>query len=114
MNLKALSFLLADAPASDGKVQDPRAANMQFFLLMAGMLVLMYFMMIRPQSKRAKEHATMVKALKAGDKVVTSGGVIGVVISVRERSLSLRSGDTKMEVLKSAVAEVDRSGTSDT
>jgi len=102
------------AQAGSDKVQDPKAGAIQMFVLIGGTLLFMYFMMIRPQSKRAKEHETMVKALKAGDKVVTSGGVVGVVIAVRERSLSLRSGDTKLEVLKSAIAEVDKTGASET
>lgn len=72
--------------------------------------VMMYFLMIRPQNKRAKEHEAMLKTLKAGDKIVTSSGIVGVVIAVKDRSVSLRSGDSKLEVLKSAVADVTERG----
>jgi preprotein translocase subunit YajC len=48
----------------------------------------------------------MVKTLKPGDKVLTSGGVLGVVVSVKERSVSIRSAETKLEIVKSAVTEV--------
>jgi preprotein translocase subunit YajC len=70
-----------------------------------------YFMAIRPQSKKAKEHATMLKAMKAGDKVITSGGVVGTVVSVKEKTISIRSAETKLEILKSAISEItERSG----
>jgi preprotein translocase subunit YajC len=66
----------------------------------------MYFVMIRPQQKKAKEHEALLKALKVGDKVVTSGGILAVVVSVKDKSVSVRSADTKLEVLKSAVTEI--------
>ncbi len=84
---------------------------------MIGMLVIMvvmfYFVLIRPQSKKAKEHAQMLKTVRPGDKIVTSGGIVGVVVTVKEKTLSIRSMDTKMEVTKAAVAEIsERSGES--
>ena len=72
--------------------------------------VVFYFILFRPQQKRAKEHANLLKAIKAGDKVVTSSGIVGVVVAVKERTISLRSADTKLEVLKSAVAEISERG----
>jgi preprotein translocase subunit YajC len=73
--------------------------------------VVMYFLMIRPQQKKAKEHAKLLKSLKAGDKVVTNGGILAVVVTVKERTVTIRSADTKLEVLKSAVTEVvERAG----
>lgn len=90
--------------------QDPRAQTIQ----MVGMLVLMgvmfYFLLIRPQQKKAKDHANLLKSLKAGDKIVTSGGIVGIVISVKDKNVTLRSADTKLEVTKSAVAEVTERG----
>lgn len=68
--------------------------------------VMFYFVMIRPQQKKAREHAELVKALKPGDKVLTNGGILGIVVSVKDKSVSIRSADTKLEVLKSAVAEI--------
>ncbi|MBM3835640.1 MAG: preprotein translocase subunit YajC [Verrucomicrobia bacterium] len=65
-----------------------------------------YFVMIRPQQKKAREHAELLKALKPGDKVLTSGGILGVVVSVKDKSVSIRSADAKLEVLKSAVSEI--------
>ena len=68
--------------------------------------VLFYFALIRPQKLKAKEMEDRLKSLKNGDKVVTSGGIIGTVVSVNEKTLSIRSDGTKLEVIKSAVSEV--------
>lgn len=68
--------------------------------------VVMYMLMIRPQQKKAKEHANMLKTLRAGDKVLTSGGILGVVVSVKDKSVAIRSEGTKLEIVKSAVTEV--------
>jgi preprotein translocase subunit YajC len=63
----------------------------EFFLI--AMFVLMYFLLIRPQQKRAKEHKKLLKELKKGDEVVTNGGVIGKVTSVDESFATLEISD---------------------
>jgi preprotein translocase subunit YajC len=73
--------------------------------------LIFYFVMIRPQSKRAKQQAEMLKSVKAGDKILTTGGILAVVITVKDKSLSIRSADAKMEITKSAVTEIiERAG----
>jgi preprotein translocase subunit YajC len=77
------------------------------------MIVIFYFILIRPQSKKAKDHANMLKAIRRGDEVVTSGGIIGEVINVRDKSLVVRSLDAKFEVNKAAITDIlKRSGDS--
>ena len=61
---------------------------------------------IRPQQKRTKELNKLLASLKPGDKIVTGSGIIGTVVSVKDKSISLRSADTKLEILKSSVADV--------
>ena len=73
------------------------------FILMG---VIFYFLLIRPQQKRAKQQALLISSIKAGDKVVTASGIVGVVITVKEKTVSLRSADAKMEVTKSSVTEI--------
>ena len=63
----------------------------EFFLI--AMFVLMYFLLIRPQQKRAKEHKKLLKELKKGDEVVTNGGVIGKVTSVDESFATIEISD---------------------
>jgi preprotein translocase subunit YajC len=108
MSKYSLSPLLADQPAL---APDQTGAQIKFLGMMAVFVIMMWVLMISPQRKKAKQLEAMLKTLKAGDKVVTTSGIIGVVISIKDRSVSLRSADTKLEVLKSAVAEVtERSG----
>jgi preprotein translocase subunit YajC len=68
--------------------------------------IIFYFILIRPQQKRAKEQKKMLEALKSGDEVVTAAGIVGTVITVKERTVSLRSGDAKFEVTKGSVTEI--------
>lgn len=94
--------------AQSGQTQAPAWTS----LVPLGLLmVVFYFILIRPQQKKAKEHAAMLKTVRPGDKILTSGGVLGVVLTVKEKTLTLRSADTKLEITKSAIAEItERSG----
>jgi len=76
------------------------------------MFVLLYFLMIRPQMKRSKEHKTMTEALQKGDEVVTSGGVLGRITGVAEPYLTLEiAPNTEIKVQKSAVQTLLPKGT---
>ena len=70
------------------------------------MLVMLYFVMIRPQQKKQRQQTELLKALRSGDKILTSSGIIGVVITVKDKSVTIRSADSKFEISKSAVAEI--------
>jgi preprotein translocase subunit YajC len=94
-------------------VQDPRAGMAQTVGLMVFMGLAMYFLMFRPQQKKAREHAQLLKTLKNGDRIVTTSGILGTVIGIKDKSVSLRSADTKLEVLKSSIAEVTERGGSE-
>ena len=77
------------------------------------LFVIFYFILIRPQQKKAKEQAEMLKTVKSGDKIVTSSGIIATVVTVKEDSVSIRSADSKFEITKGAIAEIrERSGES--
>jgi len=69
--------------------------------------VIMYFLMIRPQQKKVKEHKSMVEALRRGDKVVTSGGIIGKVVKVEDAEVEVElAPNVKVRVVKSTIAQV--------
>jgi len=89
-----------------GTQPNPTGQMFQMLGMVVFFIVVMYFIMIRPQQKKAREHDQLLKSLKPKDKIVTSGGVVGIVVSVGERSVTIRSADTKLEVLKSAVTEI--------
>lgn len=82
-----MSFFISDALA-EGTQAAAQPGGEQFILLI-GMVVLFYFILIRPQQKRAKEHKKMVSEISKGDEVVTNGGVLGKVTQVGEQYLSL-------------------------
>ena len=69
---------------------------------------IMYFLLIRPQQKKAKEHQAMVKALRRGDQVVTQGGVIGKVVKVKdENELDVEIAEgVKVRVVQSTIVQV--------
>jgi len=96
-----------------GTQPNPAGQTLQMLGMVVFFIVVMYFIMIRPQQKKAKEHDRLLKSLKPKDKIVTSGGVVGIVVSVGERSVTIRSADTKLEVLKSAVTEITERGSNE-
>lgn len=92
-------ILLAQSP-------QPQAGPMGMIVPMILMVVIFYFLLIRPQQKKAKEHTKMVNALKSGSSVVTRGGVVGTVQSVKDATVSIRSLESKFEVEKHAIERV--------
>lgn len=81
------------------------------FLPLILMFVVFYFLLIRPQQKRQKEQAEMIKNLKKGDRVVTSGGIIGIIHTLQDDYVVLKVGDqdTKIEILRSGIQELRKS-----
>jgi preprotein translocase subunit YajC len=107
MSFNGLNFLLAQAQT----VPDQTGATIKMVVMMGVLFAIMWLVMIAPQRKKAKEQEAMLNALKSGDKIVTASGIVGVVLSIKDKTVSMRSADTKLEVLKSAVSEVtERSG----
>jgi len=78
------------------------------FLPLILIFAIMYFLLIRPQQKKAKEHRAMVEALRRGDRVVTQGGLIGKVSKVKEdNEIELELAENvKVRVVKSTIAQV--------
>jgi preprotein translocase subunit YajC len=98
---------MAAAPAGGGQ-----AGGSQFLIMMVILFGIMYFMIIRPQSKRAKEHKAMIAALAKGDEVVTNGGTLGRVTKVGEQFVSVEIADgVEIKVQRAAVASVMPKGT---
>lgn len=96
MSLSSLPIVLAQAAGGSSGLW-----NILFF---AGLFAIMYFVLIRPQQTQAKEQQTMLAALKKGDDVITSSGILGKVFAVDEKVITLEvARDVKLRVLKSAV-----------
>ena len=82
--------------------------GVESFLPLILIFAIMYFLLIRPQQKKMKEHQAMVEAVRRGDQVVTQGGLIGKVVKVKddnEIEVELAEG-VKVRVVKSTIAQV--------
>ena len=101
-----LAQATAPAAASSGTPAAQQGSPFGLLFPMVLIFVVMYFLMIRPQSQQRKKQAKLLEALKSGDKVVTSSGIVGIVISVKDSTVSLRSADAKMEVTKASVVQI--------
>ncbi len=74
-------------------------------------ILVFYFLIIRPQQKRQRQLQETISNLKIGDRVVTNGGVIGVITTVRDTSFLIRSADKSiLEIARTAIAAIDEEG----
>ena len=104
-----MDFLISDAYAQVGG----EAGGSLFSLLpLVVIFVLFYFLLIRPQQKRAKQHKEMVAALAKGEEVVTNGGLLGKVIEVDDNFITVEiSSGLNVKVQRQAVSQVMPKGT---
>ncbi len=95
------------AAAQAAPAGPPIGAGLANILLLLGMFGIMYFLILRPQQKRAKQHADMIANLKRGDTVVTAGGLIGKVNKVNDDELLIDLADNvRVRLRRSMVIEV--------
>tara|TARA_B100000029_G_C16901194_1_gene714132 strand:- start:25 stop:318 length:294 start_codon:yes stop_codon:yes gene_type:complete len=81
-------------------------------LLLVGFMVLIYFLMIRPENKRRKAHQEMLASIEVGDEIVTSGGILGKVVKVKDQFLVVSVSDSvNLKVQNTSVASVLPKGT---
>lgn len=94
-----------------GAAADPTGGLMQMLPIVL-MFVVLYFLMVRPQMKRAKEHRAMLDKLSKGDEVITSGGIAGTVTDIGDNFVTLEVADNvRVRVQKAAVGNVLPKGT---
>lgn len=109
MNLP-MSFVIAQAAPAAGA--GPAANPLMTFLPLILLFVVFYFLMIRPQMKRQKEHRNLVAGLSKGDEVVTNGGIAGRVDEVGESFITVEiAPNVKIKLQKGAVQQVLPKGT---
>ena len=81
-------------------------------LFLGGFVLIFYFLLIRPQNKRRKEHQALVGNLNKGDEIVTAGGVVGVINKVEDDFIKVQVGDNvEMRIQKSAIGATLPKGT---
>ena len=99
------------APAATGAADSP-FGSLGSMLPLVLMFVVLYFVMIRPQMKRQKEHKAMIEALAKGDEIVTSGGLLGKVAKLGETFVHIEvASGVELQVQRSAVVQVLPKGT---
>jgi len=98
----------AFAQAADGAPQSGLAMVMQSPLPMMVLVVaIFYFLVIRPQQKKMKDHAAQIQAVKKGDTVVTAGGVVGKVTKVEDAEIEVEvAANVRIRVVKSTLSDV--------
>lgn len=105
-----MSFFISDA-AAQAQGASPQG-GFGSLIMMVLIFVIMYFMLIRPQQKKMKEHKQMVDALAKGDEIVTSGGILGKIVALDETFASLEVADSVViRVQRGAVGNVLPKGT---
>lgn len=106
-----MGFFISDAyaaAAASPSISDSTTS----LLMMAGIFAVFYLMIIRPQTKRAKEHRDLVNKIKTGDEVIAAGGIIGEIVKMDEQfvTLSLQQG-VDMMIQRSSISAVLPKGT---
>lgn len=101
--LELLQATATDPSASEGGIMSILTALIPLALI----IVVFYFLLIRPEKKRSKQMKEMLDNLQIADEVVTTGGIIGRVLSVKEDTVLIETGSdrTKLRILRSSIAE---------
>lgn len=96
-----MNFITLMSSTANGGTASSTSGIIMFVVL----IVIMYFMMIRPQKKRQKEEQEMRSSLEIGDEIITIGGIVGKVVTIREQDLVIETGAdrTKMKIQRWAV-----------
>jgi preprotein translocase subunit YajC len=108
-----LQFFVSNAYADTAAAPASQQGGGLSLMMMTGIFILfMYFVMWRPQSKRAKEHRNLINSLAKGDEVVTAGGILGKVVKVSDSYLVLSLADNvEITMQKSSISNVLPKGT---
>ena len=103
---------LALSIALPATAQEPAGPSMlEFLILPLGMIAIFYFLLIRPQQRRQKSHQEMIGAVKRGDTVVTSGGLVAKVVKVAEQELTIELADNvRVRIMRGMIADVRTKG----
>jgi preprotein translocase subunit YajC len=107
-----MSFFISDALAAAGTPPAGQSDGTFSLIMIAAIFVLFYFMLIRPQNKRAKEHRELINHLKKGDEIITSGGILAKVVSLDEQYIKVSPAEgIEINLQKGAVSTVLPKGT---
>jgi preprotein translocase subunit YajC len=84
-----------------------QGGGMSVFIIQIGLFVaIFYFLLIRPQRQQQKKHKELLDSLQRGDQVVTSGGLIGEVLHIKENEVTIKSGESRLMIARSAISSI--------
>ncbi|MGQ3888971.1 preprotein translocase subunit YajC [Legionella sp. CNM-1927-20] len=107
-----MSFFINDAMAAATTAPTGQAEGAFPLVMLIAIFVLFYFMIIRPNNKRAKEHRELISNLKKGDEIVTSGGILAKVVNIDEQFIKISIAEgVEINVQRNAVVAVLPKGT---
>lgn len=102
-------FSFVETAMAQGAAAPKGPSGFEMIIMPLGMVLILYFFMLRPQQKRAKEHTNLLNNLKNGDEVVTSGGIIGKIRSVADGFVTLEvAQNTSVKVLKGNIVTLTK------
>jgi len=100
MTTASLSLLLF-TPSGQG------GPGMSMFILqMAVIAGIFYFLIIRPQKRQRKQHEDLLKSLQRGDKILTSSGIVGEVVHIKDDEVTIRSGEAKFVIMRNGISSI--------
>ena len=83
-----------------------RPSMIPFIIQMVAIIFIFYFLLIRPQRKMAAKHQEVLAGLQKNDEVMTEGGLIGTVVHIQDERVTIKSGDTRVVVMRAKIARV--------
>ncbi|HEV8399826.1 MAG TPA: preprotein translocase subunit YajC [Gemmatimonadales bacterium] len=101
MTMPSTLSLLLLTPSGQG------GGGASVFIIQFGVIIaIFYFVLIRPQRRQAEQHKQLLASLQRGDQVVTSSGIVGEVVHIKEDQVTVRSGESKFVILRSGIASI--------
>ena len=91
-----------------GAPREGASGGVVFLIQMVAIFAIFYFLLIRPQRQAQKRHVQMLSELKRGDEIVTEGGLVGTVVHIQDENVTIKTGDTRVVVLRAKIARVGR------
>ena len=97
----AFLVLLLFTPSGQG------GPGLSAFIIQIGLFIaIFYFLLIRPQRRQAEQHKQLLASLQRGDQVVTSSGIVGEVVHIKDNQVTVRSGEAKFVILRSGITSI--------
>lgn len=102
-----MDFFITKAYAEGGAAAPQGGDPMMGMLFFVGMIVIFYFLLIRPQQKRAKEHRKLVEALGKGDEVITNGGMLGKIVELSDQYVTVEvANNVHVKIQRTAILTI--------